>query len=173
MKLVPVLATVLIAIVLQATLARYMVGGRWVFDLVLVGVVYASLQQGAVAGMLAGTVGGLLQDTLSGGVLGVGGLTKTLTGFLTGGVGTQFVVSKPHARAVIVAGATLLNRAMTIGLDGLIHQAWPPVSWAAILGETAANTVVGFLAFWAAVALPGTVARGRLRRRSSWGRRQW
>ena len=173
MKPLTVLATVVIAIVLQATLARYMVGGRWVFDLVLVGVVYAALQQGAVAGMLAGTVGGLLQDSLSGGVLGIGGLAKTLTGFLTGGVGTQFVVAKPYARAVIVAGATILNRSMTIGLDALIHQDWPPVSWAAILGELAANTVVGFVVFSVGAALPGTLSRGRLRRRSGLGRRQW
>ena len=53
------------AVVLQVTLARYTVGGRWVFDLVLVGVVYAALLWGPVAGMLAGTIGGLLQDWLA------------------------------------------------------------------------------------------------------------
>ena len=162
-----------VAVVLQAALARYTVGGRWVFDLVLVGVVYAALQQGAIAGMVAGTVGGLLQDSLSGGILGTGGLTKTLTGFVAGGVGTQFVVAKPHAKAVIVAGATVLNRAMAIGLDGLIHLAWPPVSWTAVLGEVAANTVCAFVVFAVANALPGAMARGRLRGRTSFGRRQW
>jgi rod shape-determining protein MreD len=169
----PILLAIFIAVVLQATLARYMVGGRWVFDLVLVGVVYSALQQGAMAGIVAGTIGGLLQDTLSGGILGIGGLTKTITGYVTGGIGTQFVVAKPYARAIIVAGATLLNRSMAIGLDGMIHQAWPPVSWAAILGETVANTVVGFIVFSAASAVPGAVNRGRFRRRGSWSRRQW
>ncbi len=173
MKLLPILAAVFIAVVLQATLARYMVGGRWVFDLVVVGVVFAALQQGAVAGMLAGTIGGLLQDSLSGGILGVAGLTKTITGYVTGGLGTRFVVVKPYARAVIVAGATLVNRAMTIGLDGILHQGWPAVSSVAILGETAANAVAGLAVFWAAAALPGVLARGRFRRRSSWSRRQW
>lgn len=173
MKFIPVVATVLVAVVLQATLARYMVGGRWVFDLVLVGVVYTSLQHGAVAGMLAGTFGGLLQDTLSGGILGVNGLTKTLTGFFTGGIGTQFVVSKPYAKAVIVAGATVVNRAMTIGLDNMIHQAWPAVSWFAILGEVGANTVFGFAIFVAAGAVPDAMGRGRFRRGTSLSRRQW
>ena len=37
-----------------------------------------------VAGMLAGTLGGLLQDMLSGGIVGVGGLAKTLVGFAAG-----------------------------------------------------------------------------------------
>jgi rod shape-determining protein MreD len=168
-----VFATVFVAVVLQAALARYTVGGRWVFDLVLVGVVYAALQQGAVAGMVAGTVGGLLQDSVSGGILGTGGRTKTLTGFIAGGVATQFVVSKPHAKAVIVAGATVLNRAMAIGLDGLIHLAWPPVSWTAVAGELVANTACAFVVFVAATALPGAMARGRMRRRTSFGRRQW
>lgn len=173
MRLLPILATVFVAVVLQATLARYMVGGRWVFDLVLVGVVYAALQQGAVAGMVAGTIGGLLQDSLSGGILGLGGLTKTLTGSIAGGIGTRFVVAKPHAKAIIVAAATLVNRLMSVGLDGLIHQQWPPLSWTAVLGELVANTVFGFLVFAAANALPGAVARGRIRRRTSFDRRQW
>ena len=96
MKLTSVLVTVLVAVVLQVTLARYTVGGRWVFDLVLVGVVYAALLWGPVAGMLAGTIGGLLQDVLAGDVVGVGGLAKTLVGFAAGVVGTQFVLVRPH-----------------------------------------------------------------------------
>ena len=55
-----------------------------VFDFVLVGVVFAALQSGAVAGMLAGTIGGLLLDVLSGGVVGLGGLVKTLVGCAAG-----------------------------------------------------------------------------------------
>ncbi len=173
MRLLPIVVTVFVSVVLQAALARYMVGGRWVFDLVLVGVVYAALQQGAAAGMAAGTIGGLLQDSLSGGVLGMGGLTKTVTGFVAGGIGTRLVVAKPHAKAIIVAGATLLNRGMAIGLDGLIHQEWPAVSLLGVLGEVTANAVFGFVVFAAAGALPGTLARGRMRRRTSFGRRQW
>ena len=57
MRVTWVLVTVFVAVTLQVTLARYAVGGRWVFDFVLVGVVYAALQWGRVAGMLAGTVG--------------------------------------------------------------------------------------------------------------------
>ncbi len=84
MKLTAVVAAVIVAVLLQVTLARYTVGGRWVFDLVLVGVVFVALQWGPVAGMLAGTIGGLLQDVLSGGIVGVGGLAKTLVGLRRG-----------------------------------------------------------------------------------------
>ena len=64
MKLAAVVATVAVAVVLQLALARYMVGGRWLFDIVLVGVVYAALNWGPAVGMLTGTTGGLIQDAL-------------------------------------------------------------------------------------------------------------
>ena len=112
-KLTAVVTAVLAAVILQVTLARYTVGGRWAFDLVLVGVIYVALRWEAVAGMIAGTVGGLLQDMLSGGIIGVGGLAKTLAGFAAGVIGTQLVSAKPQARAVIVAGATVLHRLVT------------------------------------------------------------
>ena len=173
MKLAGVVATVLVAVLLPVTLARYTVGGRWAFDLVLVGVVYAAVRWEAVAGMIAGTIGGLLQDMLSGGIIGVGGLAKTLAGFAAGVIGTQFVVAKPQARAVIVAGATVVHRLVMLGLQGLIDQQWPAISWTAMLGETAINSACGLVAFHLTDAVPGAFDRGRMSRRSSWGRRQW
>ena len=52
-------------------------------DLVLIVVVYVALKSGRSTGMLAGTVAGLIQDALSSGILGIGGLAKTLVGFLS------------------------------------------------------------------------------------------
>ena len=103
MKATTVFLAVLAAVLFQVALARYAVGGRWVFDLVLVGVAFAALQGGALAGMVAGTVGGLLQDVLSGGIVGVGGLAKTVVGCVVGVVGTQFVLARASARMLIVA----------------------------------------------------------------------
>ncbi len=173
MKLAAVVTAVLAAVILQVTLARYTVGGRWAFDLVLVGVIYVALRWEAVAGMIAGTVGGLLQDMLSGGIIGVGGLAKTLAGFAAGVIGTQLVSAKPQARAVIVAGATVLHRLVLLGLQGLIDQQWPGLSWTAMLGETAINAACGLVAFHVTDALPSAYNRGRMSRRSSWDRRQW
>jgi len=173
MKLTSVLAVVLIAVGLQTALSQFTIGGRLTFDLVLVGVIYAALQWGAVGGMLAGTVGGLAQDALSGGVVGVGGLAKTLVGFAAGGVGTQFVVAKPHARAAILAAATLVHRLIVLGLLAMIDQRWPGVDWTAMLGEVAVNAICGYAAFQFTDAMPGVVARGRARSRSGLSRRQW
>ncbi len=173
MKLAAVLLTVLVAVVLQVTLARYTVGGRWVFDLVLVGVVFASLQWGAAAGILAGTMGGLLQDVLAGGVVGVGGLAKTIVGFATGGVGTQFVLIRPHARVIIVVAATFVHRIIMVATYALIDQRWSGVPWASMLWEIGLNSLAALVVFQATNALPGVLARQRMSRRSSLSRRQW
>jgi rod shape-determining protein MreD len=159
------------AVVLQVALARHAVGGRFVFDIVLVGGV--SAPQAGGGGMLAGTIGGLLQDVLSGGVVGLAGLVKTLVGYAAGAMGTHFVVAKAHARALIVAVASLVSGLMSAGLQGVIAQSWPRVSWPGMLEAIVINTAVGWLAFQLAESVPGAVARGRSRRRSSWGRRQW
>ena len=179
MRLARVLVTVVVAVVLQVTLARFTVGGRWVFDLVLVGVVYAALLWGPVAGMLAGTIGGLLQDVLSTTIVGVGGLSKTLVGCAAGVIGTQFVLVRPRARLLIVAAATVAHRLVIVALYALIDSSqqptwhWSGVPWAAILAETAINSVAGLIAFQASEALPAAVARGRMSRRSSLSRRTW
>lgn len=173
MRATSVLVTVLISVVVQLTLARYTVGGRWLFDLVLVGVVYAALNWGPVAGMLAGTAGGLIQDALSDDLVGIGGLAKTVVGFVGGVVGAQFVVARPAARTLLVAAASILHRLMIVGLHGLIDQKWPGIPWPAILGETALNSLVGLVVFQATESLPGALARGRQSRRSGLRKRQW
>ena len=173
MKVTGVFLSVAVAVLLQVGLARYAIGGRWVFDLVLVGVAFAALQGGAIAGMLAGTVGGLLQDVLSGGIVGVGGLAKTVVGCLTGVVGTQFVVARPSARAVIVAVATVVHRLVMVGLQAFIDLQWTGVSWGSLLVETGVNAAAALVVFQAAQALPGVMARQRFGRRSSLSRRQW
>ena len=172
MKITAVLITMGIAVGLQLALARYTVGGRWIFDIVLVGVVYAALNWGPVAGMLAGSAGGLAQDLLSNEVVGTGGLVKTIIGFVVGALGAQFVVARPAGRVALLAGASVLHRLLLIGLIALIDQRWPPVSGGAVLAETLLNSVCGLIAFQLGESLPGLASR-RSSRRSGFRRREW
>jgi rod shape-determining protein MreD len=172
MKTAAVVGVVLGSVLLQVLLARFAIGGRLSFDLVLVGVVFVALQSGPIAGMLAGTIGGVLLDLVSGGLVGVGGLLKTIVGFGSGLMGTRLVVAKPYARALIVGAATLAHAFMAMGLQAAIDK-WLGVPWAAMLGETALNVIAAYIAFVAIEALPGAVSKGRSRQRSAWGRRQW
>ena len=84
MKTAGVVLAIALALVLQTTLTRFIVRGTVAVDLVLVVVVYVALSSGSVTGLLAGTVAGLIQDSLSTGLIGIGGLAKTLVGFLSG-----------------------------------------------------------------------------------------
>lgn len=173
MRVPLVLAAVAASLVAQVTLARYAIGGRWVFDFVLVGVLCVALQAGPAAGILAGTLGGLLQDMLAGGIVGVGGLAKTVVGCFAGAIGTQFMLVRPGARALVVLVGTVVHRLMVIGLYAIIDQRWPGIPWSAMLAEIVLNTVAAFIVFQAANALPGVMARQRMSRRSSLSRRQW
>jgi len=172
MKAPSVLLTVVVAVTLQVLLARYTTGGRWLFDLVLVGVVYAALNWGPVAGMLAGTCGGIVQDLLSNDIVGIGGLAKTIVGFTTGALGSQFVIARPAARMVLVAGASVVHRLVILGLHALVDRHWPGMPWAAMLGETGLNSLCGLVVFQASEGWPGLWNRRRQGGRSGI-RRQW
>ncbi len=62
-----------LALALQTTLASMVAGAGAPVDLVLVVVVAVAVASGPIAGLWTGTVGGLVQDALSGGVIGVAG----------------------------------------------------------------------------------------------------
>jgi rod shape-determining protein MreD len=158
-----VLGTAL-AIALQTTLARFVIRGTVAVDLVLVVVVYAALAAGPVTGLLAGTFAGLVQDSLSTGLVGIGGLAKTIVGFLAGVVGTQFIVTQPLPRFVVFFGATLLHALVFMGLYEVLNLRQFGTPYAAVMGQALGNAVVGVVAFQLAELLPGAVERRRMGR---------
>ncbi|HUK34247.1 MAG TPA: rod shape-determining protein MreD [Vicinamibacterales bacterium] len=169
MKAAGIILAIVLALALQTTIARFFVGGRVAVDLVLVVVVYVALSSGPVAGLMTGTVAGLTQDALSTGVIGIGGLAKTIVGFVAGVIGTQLNIAEPVPRFVVFFAATVVHQAITIGLGAVLGLRAFGVPYAAVAGEALANAVVGVAAFQLAELLPGAVerrrmGRGRLRR---------
>jgi rod shape-determining protein MreD len=163
-----IILAVAASIALQTTLARY-VRGTVALDLVLVVVVYVALTSGPVAGLLTGTFAGLIQDALSTGVIGIGGLAKTIVGFVAGIIGTQFIVAQPIPRFFVFFGATVVHQIVFIGLYTLLDLRHFGAPYAAVAGQAAGNAAVGVVAFQLAELLPGAVerrraAKGRLRR---------
>ncbi len=165
-------AVIGVAVGLQLALSRFTLGGRLVFDLVLVAVVYVALRWGPTAGVIGGTIGGLAQDALAGSTIGVGGLVKTIVGFGAGVIGSQFIVTRPLPRMLLVAGATVLARLLVLAVFGLIDLSWPPVPWLAMLSETTMNALAAFVVFQGAESVPAMMRRGPSRR-SSFRKRQW
>ncbi len=162
MKAAGILAAIAAALALQTTLARFVVRGTVAVDLVLVVVVYVALTSGPVAGLLTGAVAGLIQDALASGVIGIGGLAKTVVGFLAGIIGTQFIVAQSLPRFVVFVGATALHAVIFMGLYTLLDLRHFGTPYAAVGGQAVGNAVVGVLAFQLAELLPGAVERRRL-----------
>lgn len=169
MKVVWVVLGTALALALQTTAARFLAGGVIIVDLVLVVVIYAALAAGPVTGLLAGTFAGFVQDTLSSGsgVIGIGGLAKTIVGFLTGIIGTQFIVAQVPSRFVAFFLATVVHAAIFIGVSVLLGLRDFGRPYTAVLAQAVGNAIVGVLAFQLAEFLPGAVER---RRQSRGGR---
>jgi rod shape-determining protein MreD len=161
-----VLIAIALALALQTTLARFVVGGTTAIDLVLVTVVYIALTSGPVSGMLAGSLAGLIQDQLSTGVLGIGGLAKSIVGFVVGAIGQQFIVTAALPRLVTFLGATAAYQALFMGLYVMLGLRSFPSPWKAIATQALGNAVVGMIAFTIVEALPGVMERRRIGRRS-------
>lgn len=167
------------ALALQTVLARWLAGTDVALDLVLVVVVIVALAGGPVNGLLTGTVGGLAQDTLSGGIIGVGGLAKTVVGFVVGIVGQQFIVARPMPRFVVLFVATLLHALLFLGLYAMLpSERSIGVPYRLVLRQALGNAAAGLLVFQVAEFAPGLMQRRRMvrsqvrhRRLGEWGSR--
>ncbi len=167
MRTAAVLAALAVALVLQTTLAGMSLGGSTRVNLVLVAVVYAALAFGPVTGMLAGTWGGLAQDAVAGGLVGIGGLSKTVVGFLVGVLGAQFIVSTPVPRFLMFVGASVAHEVCFQALSALTESRGFRMQYADAAIQALANGAVGIVAFLLVERGPDMLQRGNSRRSSS------
>ena len=161
MRSAAALAAILIAIALQTTLGSLLFRGNTAIDIVLIVVVFVAIKSGPVTGLLAGTVAGLVQDALSSGILGIGGLAKTIVGFGSGVLGTQFIVTAPLPRFLLLLLATGLHAAIFMGLYTLLNLRQFPAPYSSIVAQALGNAFVGVVAFTVIEWFPGFVDRRR------------
>jgi rod shape-determining protein MreD len=147
MRTAGVLAALAVALLGQTTLAGISMAGGTRVNLVLVAIVYVALAFGAVTGLLAGTAGGLAQDALAGGIVGVGGLSKTVVGFMVGVLGAQFIVSQPLPRFVMFVGATFAHELIFQALYALVESRAFTMHYSATLIQAVVNGGIGIAAF--------------------------
>jgi rod shape-determining protein MreD len=128
-------------------------------DFGLVAVVWIALRFGRVPGLLGGTLVGLGQDALGGGVLGLAGLAKSVAGFATGIVGTQFIVTQTVPRFMIFLGATLLHALVFVGLSTLLGLKTPPDPLLDVAIQGLSNAAIGLFVYQMIERTPGARVR--------------
>ena len=158
------------ALAIQTTLVQMIGGTGAPIDLVLMVVMVVAIANGPRAGLWTGTVGGLLQDALSGGVVGMGGLAKTLVGYLGGQFAAQFMVTRLWHKGLVFVGGSLLHAGLFAGGYNLLFDDRMLITRRDLLVQAAANTVVGLVVAVGLHTIPDEVERQRMRGRWPGGR---
>jgi rod shape-determining protein MreD len=96
-----------------AWLARVEISGA-ILDPLLPIAVAVGILRGAESGAAVGLAGGLLQDLLGGGPLGVNGLTKLVVGFASGLFERSIYIENPLLPAVATFAGTLLSEILLV-----------------------------------------------------------
>jgi rod shape-determining protein MreD len=172
MKTIHILVWLALALLAQTTLVPLVAGGGAPVDLVLIVVVFAALNRGPVAGLWTGTLAGLLQDALSGGVIGVSGLTKTIIGVLAGLAGSRFILGTVWHRLAVLAGASFVHAFCYLGIYALIGPDGPAGPVGIVVIQAAVNALIGAVVPLVASAAPGLSVRFR-QSRNPMRRRRW
>jgi hypothetical protein len=94
-------------------------------------------------------------------VLGIGGLAKTIVGFLSGVLGTQFIVTAPLPRFLLLMVATVLHAGIFMGLYSLLNLRQFSAPYPAIVAQAFGNAFFGVVAFQMIECYPGYVHRRR------------
>src|SRR4029453_1280315 len=123
-------------------LSNYLRFFRYI-DLPLLVTVYFGLQRAPVLGMVAGLLAGLGGDAIGGGILGVGGFSKTLIGYLVGAASVRLSLENPLARLSVMTVASAGNTILFVGLHQLLEQSLPYVSTWPDFGRTMGGKGLG------------------------------
>jgi hypothetical protein len=173
-----IVLVIAIALALQTTVARFLTPGANLIDLVFVAVVYIALIGGPGAGLIAGAIAGLAQDSLAAtgvsvvavgagvvtarSIIGIGGLAKTVVGFLTGIIGSQFIVARPLPRALVFFTAAVAHAIIFLGLYAVLDPDYGRTPYGTIVSQAGANAIAGVLIFQISEAFPGFVDKRRM-----------
>ena len=149
------IAVVLSVSILLQLLLREVWGKLSYIDFPLVVVVYIALQRDAWQALVVGTLAGLIVDAASGGLIGAGGFSKTLTAYIIYFAATRVNLENPLLRIPVLAAASLLDSAIYVFWHRVMG--YPPVApfVQTMSYRLIATTVVGTLFFFLLDALLG------------------
>ena len=115
------------------------------FDLPLIfSVYYGFTLSNPVASIIIGSSLGLMQDSLSGAVLGANGLSKTLIGFVAATAGSKFAVDQPVARVFALFLFTI-GDVLLVTILGLMVNPAGGASYSGALGNWGLSAIFNTL----------------------------
>ncbi len=116
-----VAGAVFVALVLEVFIPRVLPRGGEYFELPFLVTLYFGLsRRNPVSGLLLGMVIGLLQDGLTGRVIGLFGLAKTIVGFGASSIGGRLDVDHPIARLILAVLFFVLHEGVLEGAGRLL-----------------------------------------------------
>jgi len=165
LKIAAVLA---ISIVLQLSLRAVWPPLAYI-DFPLVVVVYIALQRDAWQALVVGTMAGLIVDATSGGLIGAGGFSKTLTAYVIYFAATRVNLENPLVRIPVLAAASVMDASIYVFWHRLLGYP-PAVPFMQTLSyKLIATTAVGTLVLY---MLDSVVAERASQRRQFASRRK-
>ena len=136
-----------VAIVLQLLLREVWPPLAYI-DFPLVVVVYIALQRDAWKALLVGTLAGLIVDAGSGGLVGAGGFSKTLTAYIIYFAATRVNLENPLLRIPVLAAGSVLDSAIYVFWHRVLGYP-PAVPFVQTMSyKLIATTVAGTLALY-------------------------
>ncbi len=130
-------------------------------DGMMIAVGLVALRTSFAGAVWTGALGGLIQDSLAGGIIGLHAFAKTAVAAGLAVLADSFAVRGQLAEAVIVATATAVEGVIVRGL--LLFLGWPGAESTTALMTRAG--VTGLVCGLATVGLPAIVASWKRRRR--------
>ena len=122
-------------------------------DFPLVVVVYIALQRDAWQALVVGTLAGLIIDAASGGLIGAGGFSKTLTAYVIYFAATRINLENPLLRIPVLAAGSILDSAIYVFWHRVLGSPPGVPLMQTMSYKLIATTVVGTLALYLIDAL--------------------
>lgn len=145
-------AVALIAVVLTQGILSFKFKIFGYIDLPLICSVFYGFTLGSpIASILIGSSLGLMQDSLSGAVLGANGLSKTLIGFFAASAGSKFAVDQPIARVFALFLFSIGDGILVTILGLMVTRGASSASYSGALSRwllsATLNTLLGLVLF--------------------------
>jgi rod shape-determining protein MreD len=146
-KLLKGILALVAALLGQLTLSAAWPASVIFFDLPLLVVLYYGLDRGPAVALTLGAGIGLIQDSLTGSLLGAGAVSRSLVGFILGSAGSRFVLTRPLIELFVIAGGTLTARLLELLTLTVMGRQLAPPSPLDLLAAVAGNAAAGWIAF--------------------------